>query len=116
MKNQVMYVFLSFFVLSVVLSFLLYVHVFSSVVFPGVFYMSALSFLSSISAFLRICRWFVFLSFDTVLVYFFLESLLCSFLSFLTLLMSFFLCFPSAVLPLFPVLSLCSFLSFFVHY
>ena len=37
--------------------------------------MSVLSFLSCMSAFLRICRWFVFLSFVTVFVYFFLESL-----------------------------------------
>ena len=92
MKNHVMYVLLSF-VLSVVLSFLLFAHVFDSVFFLA-FYMSVLSFLSCMSAFLRICRWFVFLSFVNVFVYFFLESL-HSGLSFclLTLLMSFFLCF-----------------------
>ena len=59
------------FVLSVVFSFLLCAHVFNSVFF----YMSVLSFLSCIPAFLRICRWFVFLSFVTVFVDFFLESL-----------------------------------------
>ena len=39
------------------------------------FYMSVMSFLSCISALLRIGRWFVFLSFVTVFVYFFLESI-----------------------------------------
>ena len=69
--SHVMYVFLSF-VLSDVLSFLLYAHVFNSVFFLA-FYMSVLSCISCISAFLHICRWFMFLSFVTVSVYSFLN-------------------------------------------
>ena len=45
------------------------------------FYMSVLSCLSCISAFLRICRWFVFLSFVTVFVYSFLNRWIPIFLS-----------------------------------
>ena len=74
-----MYVFLPF-VLAVGLAFLLYAHVFNSVVFIA-FYMSVLSCLCCISAVLRICRWFVFLSFASVFVYSFLNHSIPTFLS-----------------------------------